>query len=133
MERNASKPAPIEGFAAPGFQEVRREFERNFTARGEEGAACAIYHRGQKVVDLWGGYRCALNRLPWREHTLALAFSVSKGMAAAAMAVAHSRGLFELDHPVADYWPELGQRGKRDITVRQLLAHQSGLIAIDQP
>jgi CubicO group peptidase (beta-lactamase class C family) len=54
-------------------------------------------------------------------------------MAAAAMAVAHSRGLFNLDDSVSDYWPEFQQGGKRHITVRQLLAHQSGLIAIDQP
>jgi CubicO group peptidase (beta-lactamase class C family) len=133
MEQTASKPAPIEGFVAPEFHDVRREFERNFTVRGDEGAACAIYHRGRKVVDLWGGYRCALNSLPWTERTLSLTFSVSKGMAAAAMAVAHSRGLFDLDEPVAHYWPEFDQRGKGDITVRQLMAHQSGLIAIDQP
>src|SRR4029079_10376537 len=94
---------------------------------------CAIYHRGQKVVDLWGGQRCALNSLPWTERTLSLVFSVSKGMAAAAMAVAHSRGLFDLDQPVAQYWPEFHQRGKSQITVRQLLTHQSGLIAIDRP
>ena len=50
-----------------------------------------------------------------------------------ALAVAHSRGLFELDDPVAHYWPEFCQRGKAQITVRQLLAHQSGLIALDQP
>ncbi len=118
---------------APEFHEVRREFERNFVELGEQGAACAIYHRGQKVVDLWGGWRCTLNSLPWTEHTLALVFSVSKGMAAAAMAVAHSRGLFELDQSVAHYWPEFQQRGKRDITVRQLLAHQGGLVALDEP
>ncbi|HUG69355.1 MAG TPA: serine hydrolase domain-containing protein [Pirellulaceae bacterium] len=133
MERNASTPALIEGIVAPEFHEVRREFERNFTERGEQGAACAIYHRGQKVVDLWGGQRCGANSLPWTERTLSLVFSVSKGMAAAAMAVAHSRGLFELDQPVARYWPEFRQRGKGDVTVRQLLAHQSGLIAVDQP
>jgi CubicO group peptidase (beta-lactamase class C family) len=133
MERKASKPVPIEGFVAPEFHEVHCEFERNFTTRGEEGAACAIYHRGRKVVDLWGGHRCALNCLPWTERTLSLAFSVSKGMAAAAMAVAHSRGLFELDDPVALYWPEFRQRSKGQITVRQLLTHQSGLIAIEQP
>jgi CubicO group peptidase (beta-lactamase class C family) len=133
MERKHSTPVLIEGIAAPEFHEVRHEFERNFVERGERGAACAIYHRGQRVVDLWGGQRCALNSLPWTEHTLSLVFSVSKGMAAAAMAVAHSRGLFELDLPVAHYWPEFHQRGKQHITVRQLLTHQSGLIAIDQP
>jgi len=133
MERKTSTPALVEGTVVPDFDEVRREFERNFVERGEHGAACAIYHRGQKVVDLWGGQRCALNSLPWTERTLALVFSVSKGMAAAAMAVAHSRSLFELDHPVAHYWPEFRQCGKHHITVRQLLAHQSGLTGIDQP
>jgi CubicO group peptidase (beta-lactamase class C family) len=133
MARKQSTSALVEGTEAPEFHEVRREFERNFVERGEHGAACAIYHRGQKVVDLWGGQCCALNSLPWTQHTLSLVFSVSKGMAAAAMAVAHSRGLFELDLPVAQYWPEFHQRGKRHISVRQLLAHQSGLIAIDRP
>ncbi len=133
MGPTANKTALIEGGTAPEFHEVRRQFERNFVELGEQGAACAVYHRGQKVVDLWGGQRCELNALPWTEHTLALVFSVSKGMAAAAMAVAHSRGLFELDHPVALYWPEFHQRGKSHITVRQLLAHQGGLIAIDRP
>jgi CubicO group peptidase (beta-lactamase class C family) len=133
VAKTASAPAPIEGFAAAEFQDVRREFERNFAERGELGAACAVYHRGQNVVDLWGGHRCGKNGSPWTERTMSLVFSVSKGMAAAAMGVAHSRGLFELDEPVASYWPEFSQFGKGDITVRQLLAHQSGLIAVDQP
>lgn len=132
MKQKINSRANIEGFVAPRFLEVRREFEKNFLERGEEGAACAIYHRGKKVVDLWGGKRCGLNYLPWQERTLSLVFSVSKGMAAAAMVVAHSRGLFELDHPVSHYWPEFKQSGKSSITVRQLLSHQSGLIAIDQ-
>jgi CubicO group peptidase (beta-lactamase class C family) len=91
-----------------------------------------VYHRGTKVVDLWGGYRSAKSLEPWKEDTQVLVFSVSKGMAAAAMAVAHSRGLFELDEPVAAYWPEFAQAGKGRITVRQLLAHQAGLVALDQ-
>ena len=133
MRGDSRTPPLIEGKVAPEFHEVRREFERNFVERGEQGAACAIYVRGEKVVDLWGGLRCTVDGLPWMERTLALVFSVSKGLAAAAMAVAHSRGLFDLDHPVADYWPEFQQAGKEQVTVRQLLAHQSGLIAIDQP
>ncbi len=122
----------IEGFVKPEFQAVRQEFERNFTERGEQGAACAIYCRGQKVVDLWGGHRCWKSAKPWTEGTQSLVFSVSKGMAATALAVAHSRGLFELDTPVSRYWPEFGHYGKGEITVRQLLSHQSGLIAIDR-
>ena len=128
---NLSERPPIEGMATPQFQDVRREFERNFSERNELGAACAIYHRGKKVVDLWGGFCCEQTRNPWTEQTLVLTFSVSKGMAAAAMAVAHSRQLFDLDEAVAAYWPEFAASGKGSITVRQLLTHQAGLISID--
>jgi CubicO group peptidase (beta-lactamase class C family) len=34
---------------------------------------------------------------------------------------------------VARYWPEFAQQGKEKITVRQLLAHQAGLFAFDEP
>ena len=39
------------------------------------------------------------------------------------------RGLVELDAPAARYWPAFAARAKQDITIRQLLAHSSGLPA----
>lgn len=128
--KNESVSGVARGYCSPEFEGVRREFERNFAERNEQGAACCVFHRGRKVVDLWGGAR-ALGK-PWNEDTLALTFSVTKGMAAAALVVAHSRGLFELDVPVASYWPEFAAHGKQRITVRQLLTHQAGLIAVDE-
>jgi CubicO group peptidase (beta-lactamase class C family) len=122
----------IHGYAVREFQLVREEFARNFTERGERGAACALFHRGHKVVDLWGGHRCSATCQPWTHDTMVLVFSVTKGMAAAAMTVAHASGLFELDEPVATYWPEFAQAGKGEITVRQLLAHQAGLVEVNQ-
>src|ERR671938_346025 len=53
--------------------------------------------------------------------------------AASAVALAHSRGLIDYDERVCTYWPEFAQAGKERITVRQLLAHQAGLCAIDEP
>jgi CubicO group peptidase (beta-lactamase class C family) len=126
-------PPDIHGHVEPGFEQVRDEFERNFAQRGEVGAACAVYRDGQPVVDLWGGWRDSARRLPWREDTLVLVFSVTKGLAGLALALAHSRGLFDHDAPVAEYWPEFAQQGKQAVTVRQLLAHQAGLCAIDAP
>jgi CubicO group peptidase (beta-lactamase class C family) len=127
-----SEEIPIAGSVAPGFEAVREEFQRNFAERGERGAACAVYHQGRKVVDLWGGYRDPGRLTRWEEDTLAVVFSTTKGMAAMAMALAHSRGLFNLDEAVARYWPEFAQAGKASITVRQLLAHQAGLAAVDE-
>ncbi len=131
MEKHAIEM--IHGFTKPGFEPVREEFIRNFYQRGEVGAACAVYYQGEKVVDLWGGYRDRKTRAPWEEDTLVLVFSSTKGMAAMALAVAHSRGLLNYDEAVAFYWPEFAQNGKARITVRQLLSHQAGLCAVDTP
>jgi CubicO group peptidase (beta-lactamase class C family) len=83
------------------------------------------------VIDLWGGYGDALRREPWTEDTLVMVYSTSKGLAAMTVALAHSRGWLDYDAAVADYWPEFAQNGKGAITVRQLLAHQAGLCAIE--
>ena len=44
----------VHGYTAPEFSEVRRAFVENFRDRKELGAACAVYYKGEKVVDLWG-------------------------------------------------------------------------------
>jgi CubicO group peptidase (beta-lactamase class C family) len=122
----------IHGQVAPGFEEVQREFERNFAERGELGAACAAYVRGEKVVDLWGGVRDARGGEPWEEDTIVLVYSTSKGLAAMTLALAHSRGWLDYDERVAAYWPDFAQAGKGEVTVRQLLAHEAGLPVVDE-
>jgi hypothetical protein len=47
----------IEGHVGRGFEAVRAAFADNFARRRELGGACCAYHRGEKVVDLWGGVR----------------------------------------------------------------------------
>jgi CubicO group peptidase (beta-lactamase class C family) len=111
---------------------VREAFIENFERREELGAACCVYHRGEKVVDLWGGVRNKATGEPWEEDTMALVHSTTKGMAGLAMALAHSRRLFDYDERVSTYWPEFAQQGKGRITVRQLLSHQAGLFALDE-
>lgn len=123
----------IGGVVADGFERVRAEFEANFGRRGELGAACAAYYRGALVVDLWGGYRDVARSASWERDTLVLVYSTSKGLAAMTVALAHSRGWLDFDAPVTSYWPEFAQNGKQRVTVRQLLAHQAGLCAIDEP
>jgi CubicO group peptidase (beta-lactamase class C family) len=127
----ASRPA--EGHASPGFEAVREVFVENFTRRGELGGACCAYHRGEKVVDLWGGIRNKATGEPWEQDTMVLVYSATKGLAAMTLAIAHSRRWLDYEERVAAYWPEFAQQGKEKITVRQLLAHQAGLFAFDEP
>jgi CubicO group peptidase (beta-lactamase class C family) len=123
----------IAGFVKPGFEAVREAFAENFIRRNELGAACAIYYQGEKVVDLWGGVRNKATGDPWKEDTMVIVFSTTKGMAGLAVALAPSGGLLNYEEPVCTYWPEFAQAGKERVTVRQLLSHQAGLFALDAP
>ena len=122
-----------EGSVEQGWEPVADAFRANFSAGTEIGAACSVYFDGRMVVDLWGGYRDPATGAAWNEDTLVLVFSTTKGMSSLAVAVAHSKGLFDYDEKVATYWPEFAQGGKEDVTVRQLFSHQAGLCAIDEP
>jgi CubicO group peptidase (beta-lactamase class C family) len=132
-KRLSIAPDLIGGDADEGYGKVADAFRRNFASGLEVGAAVAVYRDGRKVVDMWGGYRDARTREPWRQDTMVNVFSTTKGVASLAVAVAASRGLLDYDAKVADYWPEFAQNGKGSITVRQLLSHQAGLVAIDPP
>jgi CubicO group peptidase (beta-lactamase class C family) len=123
----------VEGNVHAGFEGVREVFAENFARRHELGGACCAYHHGEKVVDLWGGIRNQKTAEPWERDTMVLVYSATKGLAAMTLALAHSRGWLDYEERVTTYWPEFAQRGKDGITVRQLLAHQAGLFAFDDP
>jgi len=123
----------VHGHVCPGFEAVREAFIENFARRGELGGACCVYCHGEKVVDLWGGVRNKVTGELWEPDTMVLVYSATKGLAAMTLALAHSRGWLDYEERVATYWPEFAQQGKEQITVRQLLAHQAGLFALDEP
>jgi CubicO group peptidase (beta-lactamase class C family) len=130
---SVSETHRIDGQVGQGFEAMRRTFAENFARRRELGGACCAYHRGEKVVDLWGGVRNTLTGDPWEQDTMVIVYSATKGLAAMTLAVAHSRGWLDYEERVCTYWPEFAQQGKERITVRQLLAHQAGLYALDEP
>lgn len=129
----ASPRIRIGGRVSPGFEPVRDAFAGNFSKRHELGGACCVYHGGEKVVDLWGGVRNKTTGEPWEEGTMVIVYSTTKGLAAMTLAIAHSRGWLDYEERVCRYWPEFAHNGKDTVTVRQLLAHQAGLFALDEP
>jgi CubicO group peptidase (beta-lactamase class C family) len=128
----AAQHIGIQGSVSTGFEAVRDAFVENFSCRKELGAACCIYHHGEKVVDLWGGIRNKATGEPWEEDTMVLVHSATKGLTAMTLALAHSRGWLDYEERICTYWPEFAQGGKETITVLQLLAHQAGLFALDE-
>lgn len=125
--------AAIAGQVAPGFEPVRRAFEKNLAERGDLGASVCVLRHGEVVVDLWGGVADASTGAPWARDTIVTFFSMSKGVTAVAINLLIQRGLLDPEAPVARYWPEFAAAGKADITVGTALSHQAGLPRIDQP
>jgi CubicO group peptidase (beta-lactamase class C family) len=118
-------------WTAPGFEQVAEAFERNFTERGELGAAFAAYHQGRLVVDLWGGTADPETGRAWDRDTIHLMFSGTKGPASACVLLLVQRGLVALDDPVSRYWPEFGAEGKQHVTVAEVLSHQARLAWVE--
>ncbi|MEM7413342.1 MAG: serine hydrolase domain-containing protein [Myxococcota bacterium] len=120
----------LEGHLHPDFAGVARALVRILPRKGPGGAAVCVYHRGEKVVDVWGGTRNAAGD-PWESDTLSVSFSTTKGVASTLLHLYADRGEIDYDARVTHYWPEFGQNGKGEVTVRQLLCHEAGLYAID--
>ena len=129
----SSERFSVQGQVRHGYEAVREAFAENFARRRELGGACCAYLHGEKVVDLWGGIRNKKTSQPWEQDTMVVVYSATKGLAAMTLAIAHSRGWLDYEEKVCAYWPEFEQNGKERITVRQLLAHQAGLFAFDEP
>jgi CubicO group peptidase (beta-lactamase class C family) len=123
-----TRPPDLQGYADGAFASLADVFRSGFQERGELGAAFCVYHRGQKVVDLWGGLRDSTSHTPWQEDTVVPVFSTGKGIASITCALASARGHFTFDDTVAAHWPGFAQNGKDAITVRDLLAHKAGLV-----
>jgi len=117
--------------AEPGFGRVADAFAANFERHGEVGAAFSLYASGRPVVEAWGGLADPENGRPWLADTVAMVFSVTKGVTAIAVHLLAERGLLALDAPVARYWPEFAAAGKQAVTVRQVLSHRAGVPAVD--
>jgi CubicO group peptidase (beta-lactamase class C family) len=91
-------------------------------------------HFGAQLVVLRGG-RVVLDRsvgFTNRDHARMtprdrlVVYSLGKPFAALCVHLLAERGLLALDKPVSAYWPEYGQHGKQDVTVRQVLQHRTG-------
>ncbi|QWF80757.1 serine hydrolase domain-containing protein [Amycolatopsis sp. CA-230715] len=115
----------LRGTVAAGFEPVRDEFAEVVLGEGGDFAAQLVaYRHGERVVDLWTGPEITGD-------SLLGAFSASKGAAHLVVALLVQDGVLELDRRVSHYWPEFAVEGKRDITVREVLAHRAGLVGAD--
>lgn len=114
---------PTTGRADAPFEEIRDILARVVAVQGTGGAALAVYRDGRAVIDIVAG--------DYAEDSLQGIFSVSKAVVAIELARLHRDGVLDLDAPLADVWPEFAKTSTAGITTRMVLAHQSGIPAVD--
>ena len=127
---DAAPALRIEGHCAPGFEPVREAFARNFVEGGEVGASVCVTHRGETVVDLWGGLADPATGRAWERDTICVVFSCTKAATALTAHRLVEQGVLDLDAPAADLWPEFAAAGKGGATLRMMLDHTVGLPAL---
>jgi CubicO group peptidase (beta-lactamase class C family) len=122
----------VHGSCDNRFTAVREALARNLD--GEElGASVAVDLDGETVVDLWGGYRDQERTTPWTQDTIVNVWSTTKCVLSLAALMLVERGELDVYAPVGDYWPEFSAKGKKDVEVRHLMSHTSGVPAWEQP
>lgn len=121
--------AEVHGNVADGFERVADELA---AAVPGPGAAFAAVLEGELVVDVWSGSADEAGT-PWREDTMVMVFSGTKGLVAVCLLLLVERGLLSLDAPVSRYWPEFSAGGKERVLVRHVVSHEAGLPGLLPP
>ncbi|WP_433719980.1 serine hydrolase domain-containing protein [Microbacterium laevaniformans] len=125
MSNDGATEIAVHGDVRSDFAAVRSAFADVLQADRAGGALCVV-HRGETVVDLWGGVD-PLSGTAWERDSTTLAFSAAKGIVAMLVAQQIQRGTIDPLAPVAAYWPEFAVAGKASITVADVLTHTAGM------
>lgn len=128
MSVEDSLDGSVTGTVEPGFEPVHEAFVGVLAGQPGTGAAVAVWFDGRWVVDLWGGWADSAHTRPWTRDSIVMPYSVTKPFAAVCALLLADRGQVELDAPLSTYWPEMST----PTTLRHVLAHQAGLVALDR-
>ncbi|MBL8267968.1 serine hydrolase domain-containing protein [Steroidobacter sp.] len=136
--------AAVSAFAAPVLAQPAPEQLRShreavlehLRKKDVPSASIAVWQDGQIIWEEGFGWADRAKRMPATEHTMYMLASLSKTLTATAMMTLVQAGKVDLDKPVNDYLGDDKIRSyvgnPKDITVRNVANHTSGLPGSDQ-
>ena len=116
----------INGYCEEKFNPVKKIFESYFLKQEEIGASFAIYKEGKPLIDLYGGIKNKNNK-SWEANTIVNLFSATKGIYEIIVSILIDQNILDLEKSVSYYWDAFKQSNKREIKLKHILSHQSGL------
>lgn len=145
FEFEIAKPSSA-GFSAEGLAKIRPAMEKHIQDGKLVGGSGLIARNGKIVYDEVWGQRDREKQLTVEHDTIFRIYSMSKPITSVGVMMLVDAGKLRLDDPVSQYLPELANRkvlvksdgseekteptevpAKREITIRDLLRHTSGL------
>ena len=111
-----------------GVDGIRALFDRQLAVGLQHGAQLVVYDGTERVVDLAGG-TTGPNGDETTPETKHLIWSCTKPLVGTCVHQLVEDGELDYDDPVVDHWPSFarGDDGKRAVTVRHVLSHQTGM------
>jgi len=123
-----SQPALAAAQVSSGANDqVRAVLETLVRDTDEIGLQIAAYLDGKLVIDAWAGVTDTKTNKPVEGDSLFMLSSTSKGVTATCMHVCAEKHKLDYDMPIVKVWPEFGAHGKEKATLRNALAHQTGV------
>ena len=107
--------AEVHGTCDQRFDAVRSTLQAQLESGADLGASVAVFHHGEPVVDIWGGWADPDKSSAWERDTITNVWSTTKTMTFVCALMLHDRGELDFDAPVATYWPEFAQAGKEAV------------------
>ena len=112
----------VQGTCEEKFLEIKNIFQQSFDNKEENGAGFSVIQNGNTLINLFGG--TTDGKEVWKENTIVNTFSLSKGIYAACVSKLIAENLLDIEKPISYYWQSFN---KKNILVRHLLSHQSGM------
>ena len=116
----------INGYCEEKYNPLKKIFEDYFLKQEEIGASFAVYKEGKPLIDLYSGFKDKNNK-NWEENTIVNVFSATKGIYEIIVSILIDQNILDLEQPVSYYWDAFKQSNKREIKLKHILSHQSGL------
>jgi len=116
----------IDGYCSEKYLPLKKIFQSYFINNEEAGAGFSIYQDGKPLIDIYGGYKNN-KKEKWEKNTTVNIFSAIKGIYEILLCKLYNEKLIDIEKNVGHYWNSFKSSDKRNIKVKDVLSHRSGI------
>ena len=126
------KTSIVTGYVAPGYESVKETLENIISNGMEDKVQACAFVDGKVVVNLVGCFDSKKEFHPssnvkYCSESIQNIFSSTKAITSIVVAMLVDKGYLKYEDKISDHWKEFSANNKADITLEDLLKHQSGL------